>query len=228
VWAHDDHGRRAPDGAGGPRASRRRGRGRARVAGVAALSAVGLAGLGTAVALSAGTAVVATEKTADAATGAPDLTRVSLQRSDDGRLRAGLSFAADLKPKDLVAKSGPPGSVCVRVYTAATPGALPPDYLVCVTADAKGKTLRGSVLAEQVNALPKKVGTATVTRPSLRSMVVRFSQSAVGKPPEIRFAAEATRAGCIRASCVDTLPDAPQTAKLTLRLEAPPETRQTP
>lgn len=113
--------------------------------------------------------------------------------------------------------------MCLRVYTAATPGALPPDYLVCVTADAKGKTLRGSVLAEQVNALPKRVATATVTRPSLRSMVVRFSQSAVGKPAEIQFTGEAARAGCIRASCVDTVPNAPKTAKLTLRIEAPPE-----
>ena len=45
---------------------------------------------------------------------------------------------------------------------------------------------------------------------------MRFSQTSVGKPSVIRFAAEATRAGCTRASCVDTLPDSPKTAKLLL------------
>ena len=39
----------------------------------------------------------------------------------------------------------------------------------------------------------------------------------------IQFAAEATRAGCVRLGCVDTLPDAPATKKLILRREAPPE-----
>ncbi|MCW3040994.1 MAG: hypothetical protein JWM31_2899 [Solirubrobacterales bacterium] len=186
------------------------------------LAVLASAGAGLALAASPDVPVVATEKAGGAATGAPDLTRVSLQRASDGRLRAGFSFAADLHPADLVAKSGPPGSVCLRVYVLATPGVLPPDYLVCVSADAKGKTLRGSVLAEQVNALPKRVATATVSQPGKRRVAVRFSQSSVGRPPVIQFLGEATRAGCPRASCVDTLPDAPQTKKLTLRAaEAP-------
>lgn len=189
---------------------------------------------GLAVALAAGlvaaapaapgdTPVVATEEAGGVAAGAPDLIRVALQRTSDGRLRAGMSFAANLDVKDLVADSGPPGSVCLRAYTSTTPGALPPDFLVCVTADTKGTTFRGTVMAEQVNALPKRTGSASVTRTSRRSIIVRFSQSAIGRPSVIRFAAEATRAGCIRASCVDTLPDAPKTAKLTLRFDAPPE-----
>jgi hypothetical protein len=189
----------------------------------AVLLALSALGAGVAFGAPGDKAVVATEKPGGAATGAPDLTRVSLQRSSDGRLRAGIGFAAALTIKKMVARTGPPGSVCLRLYTSTKPGILPPDYLVCATPDAKGKTLRGSVLAEQVNALPKKVGTAAVTRTSTRSLVLRFSQSSVAKPSVIQFAAEATRAGCTKASCVDTLPDAPKTATLVLRLEAPPE-----
>lgn len=186
------------------------------------LAALACVGAGSALAASGDKPVVAGEKAGGAAAGAPDLTRVSLQRSSDGRLRAGLTFASELEPKAFVAKSGPPGSACLRVYTNSTPGALPPDYLVCITSDAKGKAFRGTITAEQVNALPKKVGTAIVSRPSKRSVVLRFSQSSVGKPPVIRFLAEATREGCIRASCVDTLPNAPETKQLTLRAaEAP-------
>jgi hypothetical protein len=111
----------------------------------------------------------------------------------------------------------------MRIYatTTAKPGVLPPDFLVCATPDSKGRALHGSVLAEQVNALPKKVGTAKVTRASQKSVVMRFSQSSVGKPALIHFAGEATKAGCVRTSCVDTVPDAPGTAKLLLRAEAP-------
>jgi hypothetical protein len=218
--ARDRHGRRRP---GGPGQLLPSARGRAPAVAAGVLTALAAIGTGLALAAAPGAPVVATEKAGDAGAGAPDLKRVSLQRGDDGRLRAGLTFAQDLPETALVAKAGPPGSVCLRLFTAATPGILPPDYLVCVTADAKGRALRGSVLAEQVNRLPRRVGTAVVSRPSRRSIVLRFSQSVVGRPPVIQFAAEATRAGCVRAGCVDTLPDAPETKKLILRLEAPPE-----
>ncbi len=191
----------------------------------AAAIGLGIIAMGSAAALAApgDTAVIATEKAGGAAKGAPDLTRVSLQRGSDGRLRAGMSFASTLAMRDLIAREGPPGSVCLRVYTSTTPGVLPPDYLVCATVDARHRKFRGTVMAEQVNAFPKKVANAVVSRTSARSLVLRFSQSSVGKPPVIKFAAEATRAGCTKSGCVDTLPDAPQTAKLVLRLEAPPE-----
>lgn len=184
-------------------------------AGLSSLGAVALAATGE-------DPVVAREKAKDAAARAPDLRRTSLQRGGDGRLRATITLAAKLSTKDLVAKSGPPGSLCLRLYTRATPGVLPPDYLVCVTADAKGRRLRGTVLAEQVNALPKRVGRASVSQTkSRRSVIVRFSQTSVGRPSVIRFAAESTRAGCPRLSCVDTLPNAPGTSKLLLRVVAP-------
>lgn len=147
---------------------------------------------------------------------APDLVRAELRRTADGRLRASIDLAHSVTAKSLLPKSGIPGSICLRIYTVATAGVLPPDYLVCATPDAKGQKLKASVMAEQVNELPKRVGTATVTRATNRSVVMRFSQSSIGKPAVITFAAEATRAGCARLSCVDTLPDAPKTAKLVL------------
>lgn len=182
-----------------------------------------LGGVVAAVALgaTAGKPVVVTESTPDAATGAPDLVRAELQRSADGRLRAALIFAKNVTTKSLVAKTGPPGSVCMRIYTQSTPGVIPPDFLVCATPDSKGKALRGSVMAEQINALPKKVARAVVSRSSQKNVVLRFSQSSVSMPSQIRFEGEATRAGCVRTSCVDTLPDAPGTAKLLVRPEAP-------
>ena len=40
-----------------------------------------------------------------------------------------------------------------------------------------------------------------------RSIVVRISQSSLGRPELIRFAVESTRPGCERVSCVDEAPD---------------------
>jgi hypothetical protein len=148
--------------------------------------------------------------------GALDLRQVVLARGTDGRLRASLTLAESWDADALLADSGPPGSVCLKVWTAATPPDQTPDYLVCVTADADGD-LRGSVLKERPNQLPQRVGAATVTKPSERTVTVRFSQTAIGKPETVRVQAETTRAGCPRGTCIDLAPDAPKYMTLKLR-----------
>src|SRR3954452_17331302 len=65
-----------------------------------------------------------------------DLTRFSLSRSSDGRLRASITLAAGWDGGDLVAASGNPGSLCVKLWTASAPPDTTPQYLACVTADA--------------------------------------------------------------------------------------------
>jgi hypothetical protein len=145
-----------------------------------------------------------------------DLTRVSLTRGSDGRLRASMTLAAAWDGKALLADAGPPGSVCLKAWTTTAPADTVPEYLVCVTADGKG-ALRGSVLHERANKLPERVAAAEVSRPSGRTVTLRFSQSALGSPARLAVAAESTRPGCTRVSCVDTAPDAPKTLTLTLR-----------
>jgi hypothetical protein len=192
---------------------------RRRTTGLAAAAALLATG---AVAASAATAPVAVPvKAADpkgdvTGTGALDLTRVSLARGSDGRLRASLTLAAAWDGKALLAAKGPPGSVCLKVWTASVPPDTVPDYLVCVTADADGD-LRGSVLHERANKLPERVASAEVSRPSTRSATLRFSQSAIGSPVKLAIAAESTRPGCPRTSCIDTAPDAPGTLAFTLK-----------
>jgi hypothetical protein len=148
----------------------------------------------------------------DAIARAPDLTRVQLGMTSDGRLRAAITLAQPWVAKDLLASSGPPGSICLRLWTATKPGSAPPDYLVCATAHQDGETLRASVLQTRAGEPLRRVDGATVGFTSQRTMTMRFSQKAVGRPATIRFAAEATKPGCIRVSCVDTAPDAPKTA----------------
>lgn len=145
-----------------------------------------------------------------------DLTRVAVTRSSDGRLRASLTLAGPWDAGTLRASSGPPGSVCLKLWTTSAAPDMPPDLLVCVTA-AKDGTLRGSVLKERANKLPERVAGADVSRPSRRTVTLRFSQTAIGRPDRVTLAAETTRAGCTRVSCIDTAPDAPHTLVLVLR-----------
>jgi hypothetical protein len=145
-----------------------------------------------------------------------DLTRVSVARGADGRLRASMTLATAWEGEALLASSGPQGSICLKLWTTSAAPDFPPDLLVCTTADKDGK-LRGSVLKERANKLPERIASAEVSRPSTRTVTLRFSQSAIGRPAKLTLAAETTRPGCPRASCIDTAPDAPKTLELVLR-----------
>ncbi|MTD47079.1 hypothetical protein GKE82_23005 [Conexibacter sp. W3-3-2] len=163
--------------------------------------------------------VVLTDSRTDAAEGAIDLRRVQLGKAPDGRLRAAITASEAFTAEDLVAeKGGPPGSICLRLYTVTTEIERSiPEHLACVTADAAGEKLRGSVLKERANDLPTRTGTVSVSRSSDTTIVLRFSQSSIGKPASVRFSAEATRPGCVRTSCVDAAPTPPKVGTFTLR-----------
>jgi hypothetical protein len=181
-----------------------------------ALAVAALAGASSAAALAAAPKPQAATDAKGDVRSSLDLTRVSISRSSDGRLRASMTLAAAWDAEDLLAGSGPPGSVCLKAWTTTAPPDTTPDYLVCATSDADG-ALRGSILKARANKLPERTGGADVTRPSDRTVTLRFSQTAIGKPATLYAAAEATRPGCIRGSCVDLAPDAPKTLTLKLR-----------
>ena len=148
--------------------------------------------------------------------GGLDLTRVQFGRAPDGRLRAALTLAGPWHTSDLPADDGPPGSLCLRMWTTTTEPGTFPDFLLCITADARGRHMQGEVLVERGGAL-QRVARAALARSSLRTVVARFSQSAIGRPESVRFAAEVTPPACPRPACVDTAPNAPTVATLTLR-----------
>ncbi len=190
---------------------------RARLFTVAGIVAATCAVVVTAALAAPSRTIVVRDRAGDVS-GPLDLTRVSLQRASDGRLRAVVTFADRVRPATLLASSGPPGSTCLRIWSIADadPQATRPDRLVCVTARSQDE-LRGGIYEVTGAALPRRLAGASVKRTaSGRSFVIRFSQRWVGRPQRIRFAGESTRAGCARPSCIDTVPD--QGAVRTFRL----------
>jgi hypothetical protein len=145
-----------------------------------------------------------------------DLTRVQLSRAADGRLRAALTLSAPWRMRDLPADDGPPGSLCLRMWTTTREPGTFPDFLLCITADARGRHMQGDLMVERDGTF-ERITTVALARTSLRTVAARFSQSAIRRPASVRFAGEATAPGCDRPACVDTAPNAPTVATLTLR-----------
>ena len=158
------------------------------------------------------------DPTGDTGRGKLDIARASLGTSGDGRLRASVTMTAPWSPRDLLGRSGPPGTVCVRMWMGQRrPSSSPPDYQACATVAADNDKLKASVMHERAGDLPERVGAATATKVSGRTAVLRFGQSAIGRPATLRFSIEALPAGCPALECADTAPDAPKSARLALR-----------
>jgi hypothetical protein len=82
-----------------------------------------------------------------------------------------------------------------------------PDRLACVTARSDDE-FRAGVYETTGAGLPKRVASASVKlTASGTSLILRFTQSSLGRPSRVRFAVESTRPGCERAACIDTVPD---------------------
>jgi len=180
----------------------------------AAATLVGVAG-----AFAASSKTIVVGDSADDVTGALDLQRASLSLAADGRLRAVVTLVGKVDPQAMLARTGPPGSVCLKVWTApdADPLATRADRLVCVTARGDDE-LRASVYEQREPGLPQRLGSASVrVNDSERSFVLRVAQSALGRPELIRFAVESTRPGCARVSCVDATPDKGAVRRFRLR-----------
>ncbi len=187
---------------------------------LAPLAAAGLALLLATPALAQAPASVAFRDAEDAAEDAPDLKRVGATRLKGGDVRFALSLGSALSARDLRTDAdadGPPGSLCVRIWTRSTPGATAPDLLACVTSQPDGRTFRSTITKEVPGALPSTVGTATLSRPSETSVALVVAKSLLGTVRTLRFAVEATRPGCVRLSCTDLAPDSGTPRSLRLR-----------
>ena len=130
---------------------------------VAAATLVAAAGLTGAVAFGATSKIVKIPDPKGDVTSVLDLQRASLNLASDGRLRAVVTVTRKIDPREMLAGSGPPGSVCVKIWTAqdADPTATRADRLVCVTARSS-EELRASVFSQTAPGLPVRVASARV------------------------------------------------------------------
>jgi hypothetical protein len=146
-----------------------------------------------------------------------DVGSVSLVQPRATRIEARVTMNEDWNPGTMLASSGPPGSICVHLWTTRRPGSQPPNYLVCGTPQT-ARRLRVGVFRENGDGLPVKTDAAGATI-SGRTLIMRFTPASIGSPDSLRFSAEATQlTGCPRPrGCFDRGPNGARTASFQLR-----------
>lgn len=117
-------------------------------------------------------------------------------------------------PSDLVDKDGPPGSICVEIWTTNKPGERRANYEVCATPDAKGKGWQASISRARQKGPPLRIGPVVVQQPSDTRLVMRIDPDDIHRPASYRWRAETTSftSSCKDAAgCHDYAPDRPDT-----------------
>ena len=168
-----------------------------------------------------GAAVAAPVADRDDTAGAVDLrsARAAHNRVTDELVHV-IDLYEPLRPDLLLNRDGPPGSVCVNVWTTRTPGEAPPNYDVCVTADSRGRELRASITRHGARGAVRRAGPAKVEQPRDTRLELRFDPDRIRRPDSFRWTVQATTfsAGCpVTTGCEDFVPDRPRTSRTELR-----------
>jgi hypothetical protein len=140
-------------------------------------------------------------------------------RTND-RLAHIVKFHARIGPGDFrnaVDEHGPPGSVCINIWTRRTPWEASPNFDVCVSAD-RDRNLVASVSRVGARGGVRRRGPASAELTSRRRLVVRFDPDLIRRPAAYRWSAQVTtfERGCTSRGCQDYAPRRGRTVRTEL------------
>ena len=136
--------------------------------------------------------------------------RAVYDRTND-RMAHIVRFHAGISPANFrnnVNEHGPPGSLCVNIWTRRTPWEASPNFDVCVSGDLAGHKLVASVSRLGSRGGVRRRGPASAQLTSKRRLVVRFDPDLIRRPSAYRWSVEVTtfEQGCTRRGCQDVAP----------------------
>ena len=117
-----------------------------------------------------------------------------------------------------VSDHGPPGTVCVNIWTRRKPWEASPNFDVCVTTNRGEDALVASVSKLGPNGGVRRRGEASAQLTSRRRLVVRFDPDQIGRPAAYRWSVQATtfERGCTRRGCQDFAPRRGRSVRMEL------------
>ncbi len=120
--------------------------------------------------------------------------------------------------RNALAEHGPPGTVCVDIWTTRTPREASPNFDVCVTGDRDRDNLLASVSRLGPRGGVRRVGRASAQLTSRRRLVVRFDPDLIRRPVAYRWSVQVTtfERGCTRRGCIDLAPRRGRTERTKL------------
>jgi hypothetical protein len=171
-------------------------------------------------AVSAGTALAVTVPDRDDVTTGLDIAKAagSHNRASDELVQT-IDFYDSVVPANLVNKDKPPSSVCVEIWTRSTPGESAPDYEMCATPAAEGKSWKASIARRRAKGSPLRLGAVKVEQPAATRLVMRLDPDVIKRPASYRWRAETTSFGAdcnSTTGCPDYAPDRPGSAETRL------------
>jgi len=137
------------------------------------------------------------------------------------RLAHIIRFHGPISPRNFrnaVAEHGPPGSVCINIWTTRTPREASPNWDVCVTGDRDRAKLLASVSRLGPRGSVRRVGRAAAQLTSRRRLVVRFDPDLIRRPVAYRWSVNVStfERGCKRRGCHDLAPRRNRTVRTEL------------
>ena len=146
--------------------------------------------------------------------------RATHDRSGD-RLAHVVRFQDPVSPRvfrNQVAEHGPPGSVCINIWTRRTPWEASPNYEVCVSSNRDRDKLLASVSRLGPRGGVRRAGNAAAQTTSRRRLVIRFDPDLIRRPSAYRWSVQAMtfERGCTRRGCQDTAPRRGRTVRTVL------------
>jgi hypothetical protein len=146
--------------------------------------------------------------------------RATHDRSND-RLAHVIRFHDGISPRafrNAVAEHGPPGTVCINIWTRRIPWDASPNFEVCVTGNRDRDALVASVSRLGPRGGVRRVGRASAQLTSRRRLVVRFDPDLIRRPARYRWSVQVTtfESGCTRKGCDDVAPRRGRTVRTAL------------
>ena len=146
--------------------------------------------------------------------------RAAFDRSND-RLAHIVRFHKAISPRNFrnaIAEHGPPGTVCINIWTTRTPWEASPNFDVCVSANRARTKLVASVSRLGPRGSVRRVGNASAQLTSRRRMVVRFDPDLIRRPAAYRWSVHVTtfERGCTRRGCQDVAPRRGRSVRMRL------------
>ena len=136
--------------------------------------------------------------------------RATFDRSND-RLVHVVRFHGRISPRNFrnaVQAHGPPGTICVNIWTSRTPWEASPNFDVCVTGNRARNKLVASVSRLGPRGSVRRVGSASARLASPTRLFIRFDPDLIRRPAAYRWSVHVTtfERGCTRRGCQDVAP----------------------
>lgn len=122
--------------------------------------------------------------------------------------------------RNAIDADGPPGTVCINIWTTRTPWEQEPNFDVCVSGNRGRTALRASVSRHRPGGVIRRVGPAKAELTSSKRLVIDFDPDMIRRPASYRWSGQVStfEKGCKKhLGCQDFAPRSGRAVRTKLK-----------